>query len=47
VINGHLMAAHIDDDPASPNNQTDYIGTEKERVPSKVSVRNVWLKTLR
>lgn len=47
VINGHLMAVYIGVDPASSNNQTGFIGVEIESAPSKVPVRNVWLKTLR
>jgi hypothetical protein len=47
VLNGRLMAVYIDDDPASSNNQTGLIGIEIEGAPSKVSVRNVWIKNLR
>ncbi len=47
VLNGRLMAVYIDDDPASSNNQTGLIGIEIEGTPSKVSVRNVWIKNLR
>jgi Domain of Unknown Function (DUF1080) len=47
VLNGQLMAVYVDDDPASSNNQTGLIGIEIEGVPSKVSVRNVWIKKLR
>jgi hypothetical protein len=47
VINGQLMAVYVDDDPASSNNQTGFIGIEIEGAPSRVSVRNVWLRTLR
>lgn len=46
VINGQLMAVYVDDDPTSSNNQTGMIGIEIEGVPSKVSVRNVWIKKL-
>ena len=46
ILNGQLMAVYIDDDPASSNNQTGLIGIEIESVPSKVSVRNVWIKKL-
>ncbi|MGB6826948.1 MAG: DUF1080 domain-containing protein [Terracidiphilus sp.] len=46
ILNGQLMAVYIDDDPASSNNQTGYIGIEIESAPSKVSVRNVWIKKL-
>jgi hypothetical protein len=47
VINGQLMAVYLDDDPRSSNNQTGFIGIEIEGAPSKVSVRNVWLKKLK
>ena len=46
ILNGQLMAVYIDDDPASSNNQTGFIGIEIESSPSKVSVRNVWIKKL-
>ena len=46
VINGQLMAVYIDDDPASSNNQTGMIGIEIEGTPTKVSVRNLWIKKL-
>lgn len=46
LINGHLMAVYVDDDPNSSNNKSGLIGIEIEGVPSKVSVRNVWLKKL-
>ncbi|QMV20209.1 DUF1080 domain-containing protein [Granulicella sp. 5B5] len=44
ILNGQLMTVLIDDDPASSNNATGLIGIELEGQPSKVSVRNVWLK---
>ena len=47
LLNGRLMAVYVDDDPNSSNNQTGLIGIEIESVPSKVSVRNVWMKKLR
>jgi hypothetical protein len=47
VINGQLMAVYVDDDPASSNNQTGFIGIEIENAPSKVSVRNIWLRKIR
>lgn len=47
VLNGRLMAVYVDDDPASSNNQTGLIGIEIEGAPSKVSVRNVWIKKIR
>jgi len=46
ILNGQLMAVMIDDDPASSNNQTGYIGIEIEQFV-KISVRNIWLKQLR
>lgn len=46
ILNGQLMAVYIDDDPASSNNQTGKIGIEIESTPSKVSVRNIWIKKL-
>lgn len=46
VVNGHVMAVLIDDDPASSNNQTGKIGFELESTPAKVSVRDVWIKRL-
>lgn len=46
VINGQLMAVLVDDDPQSSNNVAGMIGIEIEGAPSKVSVRNLWLKKL-
>src|SRR3984893_3735563 len=46
IMNGQLMAVYVDDDPASSNNQSGLIGIELEQVPSKVSVRNIWIKKL-
>jgi hypothetical protein len=46
VLNGQLMAVYVDDDPKSSNNQPGMIGIEIESTPSKVSVRNVWIKKL-
>lgn len=46
VLNGQLMAVYVDDDPQSSNNQSGYVGIEIEGAPSKVSVRNVWIKKL-
>ncbi len=45
ILNGQLMAVYIDDDPASSNNQPGLIGIELESVPSKVSVRNLYIRT--
>jgi hypothetical protein len=46
VINGQLMAVYVDDDPNSSNNKPGLIGIEIEGVPTKVSVRNIWIKKL-
>lgn len=46
VINGHVMAVYIDDNPDDSNNKPGLIGIEIEGVPTKVSVRNVWIKKL-
>ena len=46
ILNGQLMIAYVDDDPASSNNQSGFVGIELEGVPSKVSVRNIWIKRL-
>ena len=45
ILNGQLMAVYIDDDPSSSNNQPGLIGIELESVPSKVSVRNLYIRT--
>jgi hypothetical protein len=44
ILNGHVMAVLIDDDPNSSNNVSGKIGIELEGTPAKVSVRNLWLK---
>jgi hypothetical protein len=46
IINGRLMAVYIDDDPSSLSNQAGMVGIELEQVPTKVSVRNIWIQTL-
>jgi hypothetical protein len=46
ILNGQLMAVYIDDRPDSSNNKTGMIGIEIEGAPSKVLVRNVWIKKL-
>jgi hypothetical protein len=46
VINGQVMAVYVDDDPESSNNKTGVIGIEIEGTPTKVSVRNIWVKKL-
>lgn len=45
ILNGQLMSVMIDDDPASSNNASGYIGIEIESI-TKVSVRNIWIKKL-
>ncbi|WP_263379714.1 3-keto-disaccharide hydrolase [Granulicella paludicola] len=47
ILNGQLMAVYLDDDPTSSNNGTGLIGIELEGQPSKVSVREVWLRRLK
>lgn len=46
ILNGQLMAVLIDDDLTDSNNQSGLIGIEIEGAPTKVSVRNVWIKRL-
>jgi hypothetical protein len=46
VINGQLMAVYVDDDPDSSNNKPGLVGIEIEGTPTKVSVRNIWIKKL-
>lgn len=46
ILNGQLMAVYVDDDPNSSNNKTGMIGIEIEGSPSKVLVRNIWMKKL-
>jgi hypothetical protein len=45
ILNGQLMAAMIDDDPASSNNQSGLFGIEIEAT-TRVSVRNLWVRKL-
>src|SRR2546425_9077601 len=45
IVNGQLMSAMIDDDPASSNNQPGMFGIEIEAT-TKVFVRNMWVKKL-
>jgi hypothetical protein len=45
IVNGQLMAAMIDDDPSSSNNQSGMFGIEIEAT-TKVSVRNIWVRKL-
>ena len=47
LINGQLMAVFIDDDPnSSNNNASGLIGIELESNPTRISVRNIWLRKL-
>jgi hypothetical protein len=45
IVNGQLMAAMVDDDPDSSNNQPGLFGIEIEAT-TKVSVRGFWVKKL-
>jgi 3-keto-disaccharide hydrolase len=47
ILNGQLMSVLVDDDANDSNNQSGSIGVEIEGWPSKISVRNVWLRKLR
>ena len=47
ILNGQLMAVLVDDDPDSSNNKTGMIGIEIEGSPSKVLVRNIWIRKIR
>jgi hypothetical protein len=44
ILNGQLMALLVDDNPADSNNQSGLIGVEIENSPTKVSVRNIWIR---
>ena len=46
IINGQLMAVFIDDDVKSSNNISGLIGVELEGTPTKISVRNIWLRKI-
>ena len=46
MMNGQLMAVFVDDNKDSVNNQAGLIGFEIEGQPSKISVREIWLRTL-
>lgn len=46
VLNGQLMALLVDDDATDSNNQTGFIGIEIEDAPTKISVRNIWIRKL-
>jgi hypothetical protein len=51
MINGQLMAVYVDDVPTYSNNQSGLVGIEIEGYPrdrpTKVSVRNLWIKKLK
>lgn len=44
IINGHVMAIHVDDDPKSSDNQSGLIGFELESSPIKISMRNIYIR---
>jgi hypothetical protein len=44
IINGHVMAMHIDDNPSSSNNESGLIGFELESSPTKISMRNIYMR---
>lgn len=46
ILNGQLMTVLVDDDAKDSNNQSGYVGIKIEGFPSKVSVRNVWIRKL-
>lgn len=46
ILNGQLMALCVDDNPNDSNNQPGVFGIEIEGAPSKVEVRNIWLRQL-
>lgn len=46
ILNGQVMAVLVDDDPTDSNNQSGFIGIEIEGAPTKVSVRNIWMKKI-
>jgi hypothetical protein len=46
IINGQLTAVFIDDDLKSSNNIAGLIGIELEGTPTKISVRNIWLRKI-
>lgn len=45
IVNGQLMAAMVDDDPDSSNNQPGLFGIEIESI-TQLYVRNIWVKKL-
>jgi hypothetical protein len=46
ILNGQLVAAMVDDDPASSNNVSGLIGLQIEGTPCKVFFRNIWLRKI-
>lgn len=46
ILNGQLMSAMVDDDPASSNNVSGLIGLQIEGTPCKVFFRNIWLRKI-
>lgn len=45
IMNGQLMAIFIDDNPNDANNQKGLIGFELESSPTKISVRDIWVRS--
>jgi hypothetical protein len=45
IVNGHVMAVLVDDDPNSSNNQPGLFGIELESI-TQLYVRNIWVKKL-
>jgi len=43
---GALLSVYVDDNPDSSNNKPGLVGIEIEGTPTKVSVRNIWIKKL-
>jgi hypothetical protein len=46
ILNGQLMALLVDDDSKDSNNQSGFIGIEIEDAPTKIWVRNIWIRKL-
>ncbi len=45
IMNGQLMAIFIDDNANDANNQKGMIGFELESSPTKISVRDIWVRS--
>ncbi len=45
IMNGQLMAIFIDDNANDANNQKGLIGFELESSPTKISVRDIWVRS--